>query len=196
VTTNEPLLSAVPTRTVVPIGTAVQVIGNVAHGPSSCTVDLQQLTGATAWRPVSYWQVRASRRYTLLARPVVLGGNIYRTHIPLCGGWGPYTSAPFAITGLDHGLGLSRSRTHAGPVGHCRPDQRHRDLRAVSLPGRPATADRSHPWRGKSLADVRPSGRYTLPAAPSPGATTYRRLFPRCGKWARASSPPFTIAAT
>jgi hypothetical protein len=197
VTTNQVLLSAVPARTVVPIGTAVQVIGNVAHASNPCTVELQQLTGATAWRPVSYWQMRPGGRYTLLARPVVLGVNIYRTYVPGCGGWGPYTSAPFAITAALIPVSVSalpaRTPVPPGTVVQVNGTVSFAPYRCPVVLQQLTGATQ---WRGKSLAEVRPSGRYTLLAAPSPGANTYRTLFPMCGTWAQSTSPAFTITAT
>jgi phospholipase C len=91
-------VSAVPARTVVPVGTVVAVNGTITHAPSPCPVVLQRLTGATQWREVNVSYVRVSGRYTLLAQPSVAGPNIYRTFFPRCGNYGQATSAPFAIT--------------------------------------------------------------------------------------------------
>lgn len=94
-------VSAVPARQVVPVGTRVQVNGNVisASGPPAynCTVVLQRLTGATQWRGQSLARVRLSGRYTLIARPL-LGRNIYRTLFPRCSVLRQGMSTPFTIT--------------------------------------------------------------------------------------------------
>jgi hypothetical protein len=80
-------VSAVQARPVVPVGTRVQVNGNVISASglpaSNCTVVLQRLTGATQWRGQSLARARLSGRYTLIARPLA-GRNIYRTLFPPC----------------------------------------------------------------------------------------------------------------
>lgn len=94
-------VSAVPARPVVPVGTRVQVNGNVisASGYSAynCTVVLQRLTGTTQWRGQSSARARLSGRYTLIARPLA-GRNIYRALFPACHLLRRGSSVPFIIT--------------------------------------------------------------------------------------------------
>ncbi|NIK55382.1 hypothetical protein [Kribbella shirazensis] len=78
------IVSAVPSKTSVPVGTVVPVNGSVYHVTSSCPVHLQRLYGASQWRTVSSAKVRSSGRFTVNAQPSYRGLIPYRVYFPTC----------------------------------------------------------------------------------------------------------------
>ncbi|HEY5629935.1 MAG TPA: hypothetical protein VIR16_10525, partial [Candidatus Limnocylindrales bacterium] len=80
-------VSAAPAATRVAVGTTVAITGSVGGPPYDCPIALQRLYGSTAWRTVDTGIVRMSGRYTLHARPSVVGANRYRVLLPRCYDW-------------------------------------------------------------------------------------------------------------
>lgn len=79
-----PVVTASPQATRVKAGTVDPVTGQAFGSHRGCAVQLQRLTGSTAWRVVSSGNVRDSLRYTILAQPPRAGANIYRVVLPAC----------------------------------------------------------------------------------------------------------------
>ncbi|WP_405063213.1 hypothetical protein OG474_16690 [Kribbella sp. NBC_01505] len=94
-----PVISAVPSRTSAPVGAVVPVEGKAATA-SGCTVNLQRLYGATAWRTVSTAKVRSSSRFTLTAQPAYQGNIPYRAQLPACRNMIAGVSKTFTIKGI------------------------------------------------------------------------------------------------
>jgi hypothetical protein len=94
------IVSAVPSKTAVPVGTIVAVNGNVLGPPVGCKVILQRLYGATQWRGVSVGNVRQSGRFTVYAQPAYKGLIPYRVYFPGCYQYQPGLSKVFSIRGL------------------------------------------------------------------------------------------------
>jgi hypothetical protein len=91
------IVSAVPSKTSVPVNTIVGVNGSVAGAPYNCPVVLQRLTGATQWRGVSQGRVRQSGRFTVLAQPPYVGNVIYRVYFQRCQQYQTGVSKSFVI---------------------------------------------------------------------------------------------------
>jgi hypothetical protein len=94
------VVSAVPSKTAVPVGTIVAVNGTVLGPPVGCKVILQRLYGATQWRGVSVGNVRQSGRFTVYAQPAYKGLIPYRVYFPTCYRYQAGLSKVFSIRGL------------------------------------------------------------------------------------------------
>jgi hypothetical protein len=94
------IVAAVPSKTSAPVGSLVPVNGSVAGSPYGCTVNLQRLYGATAWRTVGTAKVRQSGRFTLTAQPAYKGLISYRVSFPACSPYVAGVSKAFSIRGL------------------------------------------------------------------------------------------------
>ncbi|MET7278675.1 hypothetical protein ABZS29_10640 [Kribbella sp. NPDC005582] len=94
-----PAITAAPAKTSAAVGTIVPVNGTVAYA-SGCTVNLQRLYGATAWRTVGTAKVRSSARFTLSAQPSYKGVIPYRVQFPACSGFVAGVSKTFTIRGI------------------------------------------------------------------------------------------------
>ncbi len=92
-------VSATPSKTSAPVGTIVPVNGTAPYA-AGCTINLQRLYGATAWRTVGTAKVRTSARFTLNAQPSYKGNIPYRAQLPACHNLVAATSKPFTIRGL------------------------------------------------------------------------------------------------
>ncbi|MFK4083418.1 hypothetical protein ACI2LF_04875 [Kribbella sp. NPDC020789] len=98
---NRPgIVSATPSKTSAPVGTIVPVNGTVAGAPSNCSVNLQRLYGATAWRTVGTAKIRQSGRFTVNAQPAYRGFIPYRVSFPACYNYKAGVSKVFTIKGV------------------------------------------------------------------------------------------------
>ncbi|MFK4088455.1 hypothetical protein ACI2LF_30355 [Kribbella sp. NPDC020789] len=91
-------ISASPSKTSAPVGTIVPVNGTV-RAPT-CSVILQRLYGATAWRNVGTAKVRQSGRFTVNAQPAYKGYIPYRVFFPTCLTYASAKTKVFTIRGL------------------------------------------------------------------------------------------------
>ncbi|GAB3941125.1 hypothetical protein GCM10029976_059920 [Kribbella albertanoniae] len=96
---NRPgIVTATPSKTSAPVGTIVPVNGTVAGAPN-CSINLQRLYGATAWRTVGTAQIRQSGRFTVNAQPAYKGLIYYRVSFPGCFHFKSGVSKTFTIKG-------------------------------------------------------------------------------------------------
>jgi len=91
-------ISATPSKTSAPVGAIVPVNGTV-RAPT-CSVTLQRLYGATAWRNVGTAKVRQSGRFTVNAQPAYKGYIPYRVFFPTCLTYASAKTKVFTIRGL------------------------------------------------------------------------------------------------
>jgi len=92
-------VSATPSKTSAPVGSIVPVNGTAPYA-AGCTINLQRLYGATAWRTVGTAKVRTSARFTLNAQPAYKGKIPYRAQFPACNNIVATSSKTFYITGV------------------------------------------------------------------------------------------------
>jgi len=98
---NHPVVvSATPSKTSAPVGAIVPVNGTVSGSPSNCSVSLQRLYGATAWRTVGTAKIRTSGRFTVNAQPAYKGTIPYRVMFPRCYNLALSFSRTFTIKGV------------------------------------------------------------------------------------------------
>jgi hypothetical protein len=79
-----PSVSATATAPSVRAGAVDPVAGRVVGGVEGCSIALQRLSGASAWRTESTGRLRDSLRFTLAARPPGSGRFVYRAYFPRC----------------------------------------------------------------------------------------------------------------
>ncbi|MET7278676.1 hypothetical protein ABZS29_10645 [Kribbella sp. NPDC005582] len=96
---NSITVSATPSKTSAPVGSIVPVNGTAPYA-AGCTINLQRLYGATAWRTVGTAKVRTSARFTLNAQPAYKGKIPYRAQFPACNNIVATSSKTFYITGV------------------------------------------------------------------------------------------------
>ncbi|GAA1709184.1 hypothetical protein GCM10009745_66360 [Kribbella yunnanensis] len=94
------VVAATPDKTSAKVGTTVSVKGNVAGITYGCTVNLQKLSGATAWRTLRSAKLSVSSRYTLPAAITAKGKGTYRVQFPKCDNTLAGVSRSFTITGV------------------------------------------------------------------------------------------------
>ncbi|MET7278671.1 hypothetical protein ABZS29_10620 [Kribbella sp. NPDC005582] len=94
------IVAATPDKTSAKVGTTVSVKGNVAGITYGCPVNLQKLSGATAWRTLRSAKLSVTSRYTLPAQVAALGKGTYRVQFPACQNTLAGVSKSFTITGV------------------------------------------------------------------------------------------------
>jgi hypothetical protein len=98
---NRPgVVAATPEKTSAKVGTTVVVKGNVLGFTYDCPVNLQRLSGATAWRTLRSTKQSVSGRYSLPAQVTAKGKGTYRVQFPACHQVLTGVSKSFTITGV------------------------------------------------------------------------------------------------
>jgi hypothetical protein len=95
-----PVITAKPSATSRPVGQFVAVNGTVrATVPGGIKVRVEQLYGRSVWKIVAVTTVRASGRWTSVAKPTVKGRNVFRAVTVSNPSFAPAASPSFVVTG-------------------------------------------------------------------------------------------------